>query len=96
MRISQFQRLLRATYLERDAARGREATFRWLVEEVGELARALRGRDRSQLEGEFADVLAWLASLASLVEVDLEDAAAARYGGGCPKCGASPCRCEPR
>lgn len=95
MRISELQDVLRATYLERDAARGPDATFRWLVEEVGELARALRRGDRSNLEHELADVLAWLTSLATLSGVDLERAAR-RYAGGCPKCGGSPCRCEPR
>ncbi|HEX6131547.1 MAG TPA: MazG nucleotide pyrophosphohydrolase domain-containing protein [Actinomycetota bacterium] len=81
-----------ATYLERDAARGVDATFRWLTEEVGELARAIRTGDRANLEHEFGDVLAWTASLANLLGVDLE-AAAGRYADGCPKCGSSPCRC---
>ncbi len=43
-------------------------------------------------EHEFADALAWLASLANLAEVDLE-AAVARYARGCPKCGQIPCAC---
>jgi NTP pyrophosphatase (non-canonical NTP hydrolase) len=92
MELRDLQTTMRDTYLERDAARGRDATFRWLTEEVGELARALRTRDRANLELEFGDVLAWLASLANLEGVDLE-AAAARYAHGCPKCGASPCAC---
>jgi NTP pyrophosphatase (non-canonical NTP hydrolase) len=90
--ISEFQGLLRLTYLERDARRGRDATFRWMTEEVGELARALRHGQRQDLELEFSDVLAWLASLANLVDIDLDEAAA-RYSNGCPKCGASPCTC---
>jgi NTP pyrophosphatase (non-canonical NTP hydrolase) len=92
MELRDLQQTMRETYLERDAARGRDATFRWLTEEVGELARALRTQDRRNLELEFGDVLAWLASLANLESVDLE-AAAARYAHGCPKCGASPCAC---
>ncbi|MDQ3991140.1 MAG: pyrophosphohydrolase, partial [Actinomycetota bacterium] len=35
---------------------------------------------------------AWLTSLANLLGVDLE-AAAARYMDGCPKCGEIPCVC---
>lgn len=85
---------MRATYGARDAARGSDATFRWLTEEVGELARALRKDDRANLELEFSDVLAWLASLANLRGVDLDDAMA-RYADGCPKCHATPCRCAP-
>jgi NTP pyrophosphatase (non-canonical NTP hydrolase) len=93
MELTDFQTALRETYVERDAARGRDATFRWLTEEIGELARALRKDDRENLEHEFGDVLAWLTSLANLEGVDLE-AAAARYTGGCPKCGGRPCSCE--
>jgi NTP pyrophosphatase (non-canonical NTP hydrolase) len=91
--LGDLQRTLRETYLERDAARGRDATFRWLVEEVGELARALRTGDSVNLAHEFGDVLAWLVSVANLTGVDLEEAAS-RYAGGCPKCRHSPCRCE--
>jgi NTP pyrophosphatase (non-canonical NTP hydrolase) len=92
MRLGEFQDLMRRTYLERDERRGRDGTFRRLVEEVGELARTLRREDPGSREEEFSDVLAWLASLANQSGVDLE-AAASRYEGGCPKCGAIPCRC---
>jgi NTP pyrophosphatase (non-canonical NTP hydrolase) len=95
MEIEAFQSSMRATYLERDAARGRDATFRWLVEEVGELARAMRTDDRANLVHEFGDVLAWLSSLANLQDVDLAEAIG-RYADGCPTCGARPCRCAPR
>jgi NTP pyrophosphatase (non-canonical NTP hydrolase) len=93
MHIAELQRTLRTTYYERDARRGRDATFRWLTEEVGELARALRRDDPDELAHELSDVLAWLASVANLAGVDLESAVA-RYAEGCPKCGASPCTCE--
>ena len=93
MEISELQDVLRRTFLERDTRRGPDATFRWLTEEVGELARALRSQDRENLEHEFGDVLAWLTSLASLTGVELE-AAADRYANGCPKCGRIPCVCE--
>jgi NTP pyrophosphatase (non-canonical NTP hydrolase) len=92
MRLAEFQDLMRRTYLERDRRRGRDDTFRRLVEEVGELARTLRHEDPGARHEEFSDVLAWLASLANQAEVDLE-AAASRYAEGCPKCGAIPCRC---
>jgi NTP pyrophosphatase (non-canonical NTP hydrolase) len=95
MRISELQERLRETYFERDAGRGTDATFRWMVEEVGELARGLRTGDPANLAHEFGDVLAWLTSLASLAGVDLE-AAASRYAAGCPKCGSSPCVCPAR
>ena len=93
MEISELQTTLRRTYYRRDAKRGRDATFRWMTEEVGELAKALRKGVPSDVVHEFGDVLAWLASLANLSGVDLEEAVA-RYAAGCPKCGSVPCECE--
>lgn len=92
MQLSDLQSTMRETYLERDRSRGRDATFRWFAEEMGELAKALRTGDRGNLEHEFGDVLAWLTSLANLELVDLE-MAVARYAAGCPRCGATPCGC---
>ena len=93
MEIAELQETLRRTYYQRDARRGRDATFRWMTEEVGELARALRHGERDELAHEFSDVLAWLTSLANLAGIDLAEAAS-RYATGCPKCGASPCACS--
>jgi len=92
MEIGRFQRIINETYGERDAERGLERTFMWLIEEVGELARALRSSDHQRKLEEFSDVLAWLTTTASLVGVDMEEAAR-RFERGCPKCGATPCVC---
>jgi len=92
--LARFQALMRETYGERDRARGIDATVAWLAEEVGELARAVRkGGPRERLD-ELADVLAWLASLADQLGLDLAEAAE-RYAGGCPRCGGCPCTCPP-
>ncbi len=97
MRIAEFQKRIEEIYYERDAARGLAGTHMWFCEEVGELTRALRrnrgGDKRAELEGEFADVLAWLATLASIAGIDLEEAATRKYASGCPRCAAAPCRC---
>jgi NTP pyrophosphatase (non-canonical NTP hydrolase) len=90
--VTEFQKLIRDIYYTKDSRRGIEGTFRWLVEETGELARAIRRGEQENLREEFADVFAWLASLASLEEVDLESAAA-KYANGCPKCRSTPCSC---
>ena len=92
MELSEFQETIRRTYLQRDAARGVDGTFRWLTEEVGELARAIRHEGRDQRVHETGDVLAWLASVANLLNVDLEQAVE-RYENGCPRCGGQPCTC---
>ena len=92
MHLAAFQRVMAETYGERDHARGREATVAWLAEEVGELARAVRKGTFADQQHEVGDVLAWLASLAEQLGVELEDAAA-RYAGGCPRCDARPCAC---
>lgn len=93
MEIGEFQRRLREIYEKRDRARGRDGTFLWLVEEVGELSRALRRGDAANLREEFSDALAWLVSCATLCGVDMERAAA-RYAAGCPRCGRAPCACR--
>jgi NTP pyrophosphatase (non-canonical NTP hydrolase) len=93
MTIREFQGLIREMYHDKDAARGVEGTFMWLMEEVGELATALRGGDRDEQALEFADVLAWLATIANVAGIDLEDAIARKYGGGCPGCGRAACVC---
>ena len=92
MTITDFQRRIRDIYLDKDSRRGKDGTFRWLVEEIGELARAIRKGDRTNLEEEFADVYAWLSSLATLEGIDME-AACAKYAKGCPKCHGTPCAC---
>ena len=92
MTIAEFQRLIERQYYERDARRGLGGTFSWFIEEVGELATALRRDDRDHLAAEFADVFAWLATLASLAGVELEQAVA-KYAAGCPRCAQTPCTC---
>ncbi len=89
MTIAAFQALIRERYFATDSARGPEATFLWFAEEFGELAEALgklrRGDgNQAELAGEFADCLAWLATLANITGVDLESAVRAKYveGGG--------------
>ena len=88
-----FQRLIEDIYFERDSARGTNGTLLWFVEEVGELVRAIRRKERKNLEEEFSDVYAWLATLASLHGIDLEAIGRKKYGAGCPRCHASPCSC---
>lgn len=88
-----FQSLIERIYLTRDTARGVPGTLLWFVEEVGELVRAIRRGERENLKEEFADVYAWLATLASLHGLDLEGLGRAKYGRGCPKCGREPCAC---
>ncbi|MHC4379496.1 MAG: MazG nucleotide pyrophosphohydrolase domain-containing protein [Planctomycetota bacterium] len=94
MKLREFQKRIEEIYFEKDKARGIEATYMWFAEEVGELTRALRrDDDRANLEEEFADVLAWLSTLASIRGVDLEEVARKKYGEGCPYCKAVPCAC---
>ena len=92
--LAEFQRLIREMYLEKDLARGVDGTFMWLMEEVGELAGALRNGTHEERLGEFADVLAWLATIANVVDVDLTEAVRQKYGSGCPGCGKLLCICD--
>ena len=93
MTLRDFQHLIRAMYHDKDAARGVEGTFMWLTEEIGELATALRSGTADEQALEFADVLAWLATIANVAGIDLEDAVARKYGAGCPGCGRFACSC---
>ena len=92
--LAQVQQIIREIYGAKDQKRGVEGTFMWFMQEVGELATALRGGDHQEQILEFADVLAWLATLANNVGVDLEEAMRLKYGDGCPGCRRTPCVCD--
>jgi NTP pyrophosphatase (non-canonical NTP hydrolase) len=94
MHIREFQEMMRTLYFQRDSKRGAKGTYNWLLEELGELEEALEGEDKKGAEREFADVMAWLASLANITGVDLEKAAIEKYDSKCPKCRQSPCQCK--
>lgn len=92
--IDDFQKLIDRMYSDKDRARGAPATFLWLTEEVGELAAAIAKGTKEEQSQEFADVLAWLATLANVLDVDLTAAVKAKYGDGCPGCGKYVCTCN--
>jgi NTP pyrophosphatase (non-canonical NTP hydrolase) len=92
--LTELQSLIKSLYGDKDSRRGVEGTFMWFMEEVGELSAALRGGAKDELTLEFADVLAWLVTLANVTGVDLEEAVRRKYGGGCPGCGSTPCACD--
>ena len=91
--LADFQSLIKKMYYEKDVARGVEGTFMWLMEEVGELASALRSGTPKETALEFADVLAWLITIANVAQVDLTAAVMEKYGSGCPGCGRFICTC---
>lgn len=95
MHIHEFQNMMQRIYFHRDSKRGATGTYNWLVDEMKELGEALKENKNAALEDEFADVLAWLASLANVLDIDLEDAALSKYSNKCPKCGKTPCECSP-
>jgi len=83
------QEAMRKAYLERDRERGLLATFAWLVEEVGELAEAIRRGDPEAAREELADVIAWTVSLANLLGIDVEEALRGKYGRDLEEAGCS-------
>ena len=92
--LRDFQKLIHTMYFEKDAERGVSGTFMWLMEEIGELASALRSNhDRDNLEEEFADVIAWLTTIANVAGIDLATALSRKYGTGCPGCQKLACDC---
>jgi len=94
MTIEDLQALIEKMYSEKDRQRGTAATFLWLTEEIGELAAALREGTPEEKAAEFADVIAWLVTLANINDINLTEALEAKYGRGCPGCGHLVCTCS--
>ncbi len=92
MDLSELQRLIEDMYSAKDRKRGSAGTFLWLMEEIGELAAAVAEGTPAEKEGEFADALAWLVTLANVEGIDL-NRAMLKYSKGCPGCGQMVCRC---
>ena len=93
MTLDELQALIDKMYSDKDRERGTPATFLWLCEEIGELAGALREGSHEAKCAEFADVVAWLITLANINNVNLTEALTAKYGSGCPGCGQLVCTC---
>ncbi|TWT55813.1 MazG nucleotide pyrophosphohydrolase domain protein [Thalassoglobus neptunius] len=93
MTLRELQDLIEVMYSSKDEQRGIDGTFMWLMEEVGELAGALREGTQEEIAREFADVLAWLATIANVGNIDLQKAVREKYGNGCPGCGEMVCAC---
>jgi len=94
MTLAELQQRIDIMYSDKDRARGSAGTFLWLSEEIGELAAAIAAGTHAQKEAEFADVLAWLVTLANVENVDLTAAMQRKYGHGCPGCGQTICVCD--
>ena len=92
MDLGELQDVIERTFGDRDRARGVPASVAWLAEEVGELAQAVRKGTHDQQVHEFGDVIAWVATLANQMGVDLTEAVQ-RYAKGCPRCSSAPCAC---
>jgi NTP pyrophosphatase (non-canonical NTP hydrolase) len=91
--LADFQLKIRQMYFDKDIQRGIDGTFMWLMEEIGELATALRQGTQENKEEEFADVIAWLSTIANVAGVDLSYAIQQKYGSGCPGCQRWVCTC---
>ena len=92
MDLKDYQDLIKTLYYKKDSQRGLPTTYTWFIEEIGELARAIRKDDPEMIKEEFADCLAWLLSVGTILGIDAEEAMG-KYTNGCPKCGNTPCTC---
>src|SRR5262245_3548651 len=93
--LARLRKIIRDLYAARARQRGIGGTFMWFMGGVGGWAPARGSGSQEERAGEFADVLAWLATLANVAGIDLDAVVAAKYGAGCPGCGQTPCRCAP-
>jgi NTP pyrophosphatase (non-canonical NTP hydrolase) len=96
MDIAEIQRHIWRIYKHHDTKRGIERTFKWFESEVKELNHAIKEKNSNIIIEEIADVLAWLVSIANLLEIDIGKAFTEKYGEGCPKCSSIPCQCSYR
>ena len=98
MDISKFQTLMKDLYFQNDIQRGILRSAIWLGEEVGELMHELKVNpntyNKIAIGEEMADIYAWVASLANLLEIDLETAVRQKYTANCPRCNQMPCVCK--
>lgn len=82
--LAAFQKHISDRYEATDRARGWPKTFAYFIEEIGELATALASEsktpaDRANLEEEFADVVAWLCTLANISDINLPQVLINKY-----------------
>ncbi|UYP48161.1 hypothetical protein NEF87_004446 [Candidatus Lokiarchaeum ossiferum] len=98
MEISKFQSLMKDLYYANDNRRGIYRTTLWLFEEMGELSHELKKNsmemDKKAIAEEMADIYAWVASLANLLDIDLDAAVQQKYPNKCLKCNKNPCKCN--
>jgi len=98
MDIAEFQKLMKDLYFHNDSKRGLYRTSIWMIEEIGELMRELKktqnDMDFVNIGEEMADIYAWIASIANLLNINLDDAVSRKYPNKCIKCDNNPCRCK--
>ena len=100
--MNNLQKLMADIYLKKDQQRGLEKTVLWLVSEIGEISEVIakngsvinNPKTKQALKLELADGLAWLLSVANLVEIDIEEAFYEKYPHACPRCLKNPCQCK--
>ena len=95
MNLKEIQTLIRELYFQKDNQRGLKGTFVWLIEEVGEVANLIKQKhaDPEKISEELADIIAWTASIANILKIDLQQAFVNKYPLKCLKCGKNPCEC---
>ncbi len=94
--LTQLQQLIRDTFGAEGCSSWRGRYIHVVHGGSRRTCRALRGKhSHAETSAEFADVLAWLATLANIAGVNLDEAIAMKYGTGCPHCKKVPCVCEP-
>ncbi|MHA1868113.1 MAG: MazG nucleotide pyrophosphohydrolase domain-containing protein [Candidatus Heimdallarchaeaceae archaeon] len=94
LKINEFQQLMKDIYLKRDQKQGLNKTFIHLIEEIGELAECLNSKNKEIIKNEIADIVAWIFSIANLLEIDMEAALLNKYPMQCPRCKNNPCICK--
>lgn len=92
--MEDMQKMIKEIFGERDSERNIYKQIAWLTEELGELIQAIRKGSKEDEREEFADVLAWLISLANVRNIDLKKVFYEKYNNICSRCKNNPCKCS--
>lgn len=88
-----WQEMFKSIYGRVNAIAGREKCWLHLHEELGEVSRAFRLKERRNLGDEIADAFAWLVAFCNNSRIDLESAVLGQYQNRCDVCKREECRC---
>lgn len=91
--LPDWQEMFKNIYGRINKVAGKEKCWLHLLEELGEVSRVFRLKERDNLKDEIADVFAWLVAFCNNAGINLESAILDCYQGKCDACNKKKCEC---